>query len=97
MCSVLDGKGTVSKEPVGCVWYRPRIVTRHLDECAGTSMLPVVAVAVVGVVAITGRGGRLEMVACSTQQQLVKEDYYKKRALSVGYSTLLSAAFEKNK
>jgi hypothetical protein len=40
-------------------------------------MLPVVAVAV-GVVAIAGRGGRLEMVACSTQQQLVKEDYYKK-------------------
>jgi hypothetical protein len=38
-------------------------------------MLPVVAVAVVGIVAIAGGGGRLEMVACSTQQQLV-EDYY---------------------
>jgi hypothetical protein len=74
MCLVPDGKGTGSQEPVGCVWYRPRIVTRHLDECAGARMLPVVAV-VVGIVAIAGGGGRLEMVACSTQQQLV-EDFF---------------------
>jgi hypothetical protein len=40
-------------------------------------MLPVVAV--VGVVAIAGGGGRLEMVACSTRQQLVKEDYLFRR------------------
>ncbi len=64
----LDGTGTESKEPVGCVWYRPRIVTRHLDKCAGARMLPVVAVAVVGIVAIAGGGSGLEMVACSTQQ-----------------------------
>jgi hypothetical protein len=70
----LDGKSTVRKEPVGCVWYRPWIVTRHLDECAGARMLPVVAVAVVGIVAIAGGGGRLEMVACSTQQQLFEKD-----------------------
>jgi hypothetical protein len=35
-------------------------------------MLPVVAVAAVGIVAIAGGGGRLEMVACSTQQQIVE-------------------------
>jgi hypothetical protein len=43
-------------------------------------MLPVVAV--VGVVAIAGGGGRLEMVACSTRQQLVEEDFYKKGRFS---------------
>jgi hypothetical protein len=69
---VLNGKGTGSKKPVGDVWYRPWIVTRHLDECAGARMLPVVAVAV-GIVAIAGGGGRLEMMACSTQQQTVKD------------------------
>ncbi len=50
-------------------------MTRHLDECAGTRMLPVV-VAVVGVVAIAGGGGRLEMVACSTRQQLVEDHLF---------------------